>query len=711
MHPGGSEGSTDIGIFFSYSRKNTDVAMGLREALLAQGNRVWMDTEGIEPTQQWLDVLQKAILDNPVFLFLLSPASANSEICKLELETAIRLGRRIIILELEKCSANPISSLLDNAPAEQWAYTHGAAQTAQRLGYLIKAESDTLHAWQNLVSAAWDWEHADRAEQLLQHSAALQESLNWRDTLHETSRLQSPLVDAYLEHSQQAEDTRLSTEQRTQQIRGISYIATLVVAILLFFFSQRINNTSIEAFENAQYQKYNAADMVSYILGDIGDAFQTGGQFGAMSDTLERVEGYFANLPVEDFDEYDFDYYSRLGHLLGEIKINRGQYEDALRLLEANLKIDEFACDLYPDNYDLKMNLAFTVFWTGEAKHHSGGLLSAEKEALRFYKITKKHRHISDDWEYEYTNGVYNMLWYYLESRKLDLAKNFYEEILTYYNEILKPTQDQEALMLDAIWLVSRYDLYVTNYREVIERISANSFTWHEGQYYFNRTLSALDVVKGDALLSLGNLSEALDAYLLSLKHFEHLINLDSSTTFESNRILEVLYRVLLIHRISGENRQFLSVEEYLKKFSKFDTLESTYDRQGFLLYQTALLQISIAKQQIISNKLRYVTAQISLSEIEDSQQLHDIKHISEYYFQAFYYSHQIGDTKSADAAYEGLKSLVEVLELAAYTARPLTLYVRASELVGIEDIEIDKIRKFLFQNGYWDSIVDVLER
>ena len=64
-------------LFISYSRKDIEIARRLSEAFKSQGLDFWIDWEGIPPTVDWWKEIEKGIEEADIFLFLISPDSAN----------------------------------------------------------------------------------------------------------------------------------------------------------------------------------------------------------------------------------------------------------------------------------------------------------------------------------------------------------------------------------------------------------------------------------------------------------------------------------------------------------------------------------------------------------------------------------------------------------------------------------------------------------
>src|SRR5829696_5645994 len=83
-------------VFVSYSRKDIEFAKQLTAELQKSELDVWIDWEGIPPTVDWWKEIEKGIEEADVFLFLLSPDSAASKVCRQEISHAAKNGKRLV---------------------------------------------------------------------------------------------------------------------------------------------------------------------------------------------------------------------------------------------------------------------------------------------------------------------------------------------------------------------------------------------------------------------------------------------------------------------------------------------------------------------------------------------------------------------------------------------------------------------------------------
>jgi hypothetical protein len=85
-----------LNVFISYSRDDLDFADQLDEALQVTGFATTTDRHGISGGEDWRARLGSLIRDADTVVFVLSPASAKSDICAWEVGEAVRLNKRVI---------------------------------------------------------------------------------------------------------------------------------------------------------------------------------------------------------------------------------------------------------------------------------------------------------------------------------------------------------------------------------------------------------------------------------------------------------------------------------------------------------------------------------------------------------------------------------------------------------------------------------------
>ena len=123
-------------VFISYSRKDQDFVRHLHEALAEHDRETWVDWEGIPPTAEWMKEIYAAIDKANTFVFVISPDSILSDVCKQEIEYAAKQQKRFIPLVWRQVETSAIPDDL------------------RKLNWIFFRESDDFNsAFQSLISA------------------------------------------------------------------------------------------------------------------------------------------------------------------------------------------------------------------------------------------------------------------------------------------------------------------------------------------------------------------------------------------------------------------------------------------------------------------------------------------------------------------------------------------------------------------------------
>jgi O-acetyl-ADP-ribose deacetylase (regulator of RNase III) len=95
-----SQKRTPLPVFVSFARAELDAVNQLRVALAPAIELGWVDFANVGSRKRWDMAIQAAMQDSSIVLFIASPDSVRSDLCRAELRLATNLGRRIILLTL-----------------------------------------------------------------------------------------------------------------------------------------------------------------------------------------------------------------------------------------------------------------------------------------------------------------------------------------------------------------------------------------------------------------------------------------------------------------------------------------------------------------------------------------------------------------------------------------------------------------------------------
>lgn len=250
-------------VFISYSRRNTEFARRLIEQLNLSGKNSWVDWEGISLiSPNWWEEIKRGIESADSFLFITSPESMASIVCNMELNYAIKLGKRIIPLIYQDVkSQEAFATIADFTPdpamierlegANPLKMAQHNWRSLSHINWIYFRESDDFNtSYQKLIGAvdtnldyvrahtrylirAQEWMREGKRQDLLLFGEEIERAETWRiqgDQYHseKTSKSINPPVlklhRAYIDTS------------REQDIRRRRILRNLRVGTLLFAF-------------------------------------------------------------------------------------------------------------------------------------------------------------------------------------------------------------------------------------------------------------------------------------------------------------------------------------------------------------------------------------------------------------------------------------------------------------------------------------------
>lgn len=103
-------------VFVSYAREDRAFVERFRQALVDRGRTIWVDLEDILPTEDWWKKIRRGIESADHFVFVLSPSSASSEVCRRELAHAVENHKRLIPSRVPPLSRTSSSSRVVEVP-------------------------------------------------------------------------------------------------------------------------------------------------------------------------------------------------------------------------------------------------------------------------------------------------------------------------------------------------------------------------------------------------------------------------------------------------------------------------------------------------------------------------------------------------------------------------------------------------------------------
>ena len=157
-------GKKTASLMISYSRKDTDFVRKLYDGLVAAGfppgkESIWVDWEGIPLSADWMAEITKGIESANAFIFVISPDSVNSEVCKREIEIAAASNKRFIPILYKEPGKDVV--IHEKISSHNWIFIQNEKDLEEKLPALVDAintDLDWLAKHTRFYNRASEWE-------------------------------------------------------------------------------------------------------------------------------------------------------------------------------------------------------------------------------------------------------------------------------------------------------------------------------------------------------------------------------------------------------------------------------------------------------------------------------------------------------------------------------------------------------------------------
>jgi len=210
-------------VFISYSRDDLYFADQLAAALGLHNFEVAIDRHRISGGEDWQSRLSELIRDADTVVFVLSSSSAGSDICKWEVEQALRLGKRIIPVlcrPLEGVNPPPRLAGLNYIFFYPEPRSPGSGFGSGLVG-LVKAlntEIEWLREHTRLLQRAAEWDAGGRPSNRLLSGGDIDEAKSWAATRPKDAPQPTDLHLDFIRASEEAENQRLNAERQRLEL-------------------------------------------------------------------------------------------------------------------------------------------------------------------------------------------------------------------------------------------------------------------------------------------------------------------------------------------------------------------------------------------------------------------------------------------------------------------------------------------------------------
>jgi hypothetical protein len=222
-----TEEAEKLRIFIIYSREDLDFADQLAAALATYGFPTLLDRHELIEGEDWKRRLGHWIADSDTIVFVLSPASARSDICAFEVDEAARLGKRVIPVvhrPLQGAQPPPFLSALNYIffYSEPKALGSGFGQGLSQLVDALNTDTAWIREHTRFLQRAVEWDDAGRSEDRLLSGPDLARAVAWLARHPKQAPEPTALHFEFIRAGQAYEKTRVSAErQRLTEVESL----------------------------------------------------------------------------------------------------------------------------------------------------------------------------------------------------------------------------------------------------------------------------------------------------------------------------------------------------------------------------------------------------------------------------------------------------------------------------------------------------------
>jgi WD40 repeat protein len=227
-------------LFVSYSRKDSTAARKLIDSFRSIEQEVWVDWESIPPAVDWLEQIFRGIEEADAFIFLISPDSIASEVCKVEIGRAALNNKRIIPIVLRDVAPKDTPESIRKLNWTFMRETDNFEEGLAKVKTAIELDLDWLEEHRRLQVRALEW-HRKKDPSLLLRGRDLHNA----DRMMQTATSKDPTPTGL-------QKTFILYSRQNQRNRTLAVIAGTIALVIMAFLAYTARQESIRATQNEQ---------------------------------------------------------------------------------------------------------------------------------------------------------------------------------------------------------------------------------------------------------------------------------------------------------------------------------------------------------------------------------------------------------------------------------------------------------------------------
>lgn len=220
-------------VFISYSRADKETALSILHNIEDRGKNAWLDQDDIHHGVDFLDEIYEGIEKSENFVFMISPDSVKSEVCKLELDYALELNKRIVPI---LARTTPTDTVDERIATINWIITENEDwdKVCDDLFNVLNTDVAHVKLHTILLREALAWYKQKKPNSMVLRGRRLVEANEWledsEDKEPKVTKLHRKFVRAGQKHR---------TKTQARLISGVSIALLVSIGLAIYAFYER----------------------------------------------------------------------------------------------------------------------------------------------------------------------------------------------------------------------------------------------------------------------------------------------------------------------------------------------------------------------------------------------------------------------------------------------------------------------------------------
>lgn len=231
-----------IRVFVSYSRKNSEFVDKLIHRLEVEGFLPDFDRSdrdqtnidsGIAADDEWWLRIQQMIASSDMMVFVVSPDSANSSVCDMEIDYARQLGKRVVPILVHPVEFSALPPVLAAFNIKLSFVDNTFEQAFQSLSSVLLTDIRWYRTGRSISQKVNEWDQMQRPTKLLLRKEAVEDAMNWAARRSDFEI--GPLMLEYLSASRaknRRDENRRSLMKRVAYGLGLAFVTITIFTFL-----------------------------------------------------------------------------------------------------------------------------------------------------------------------------------------------------------------------------------------------------------------------------------------------------------------------------------------------------------------------------------------------------------------------------------------------------------------------------------------------